>query len=448
MQTSTIVGISTSIGEAAIHMLRLSGPEACSIVNKIFKGKDITTMQSHTVAYGHIFDREDVIDEVLVSVFLPPRSYTKEPVVEISCHGGVTVLFLIENLLLKHGAVRARAGEFTERAFLNGRIDLVQAEAVMNVIEAGNIEELKLANANIKGKLSGKIADLRNDLLNVIAQIEVNIDYPEYEDVEQLIDEALMQILGDFLNKIETLIKEAQSGKTLSEGVNVVIIGRPNVGKSSILNYLLDYEKAIVTNIEGTTRDIIESKVRLGHVTLNLIDTAGIRKTEDVVEQIGVNRSREALEMADIVLFVLSDPDGYTLEDENLRKEITKPVITIVNKTDVSKNLIELMPNTIAFSTVEKFGKSALEDEITKHFPIFSKSSNTVAILANERQIGLLEKTREYIIEARQAIEGEMPLDLVLIDINTAWKKLGEIIGTESKDELLDALFTNFCLGK
>lgn len=447
----TIVGISTAIGEAAIHMVRLSGNEAISIADSVFRGKrKIKDMASHTVAYGKIYDLNNtVVDEVLLSVFLPPRTYTKEPVVEISCHGGVRVMFEIYELLKACGARSAEPGEFTKRAFLNGRIDLTQAEAVMGIIEAENRRTIQLANANLAGKLSEKIKQLQDEILTIIATIEVNIDYPEYDDVEELTQTKILEPLQMFDRQLAELIQEAQRGNKVSDGIKVALVGRPNVGKSSILNMLLEEDKAIVTEIAGTTRDIVEGQIRLGNFKLQLVDTAGIRETTDIVEKIGVERSRQAIENAELILFVLSQADGITDEDCQLEQMMEgKNIIYLLNKSDQQQGLEQVIPNGVVFSAVTHVGKKELEEQLNNLYPEFLETSGMKQILANERQLGLLHQCEVAINDALMMTERKEALDLIIVSLTEAWTFLGEVTGSISKDTLLDELFSKFCLGK
>lgn len=447
----TIVGISTAIGEAAIHMVRLSGTDAIRIVSSVFKSKEkLETMQSHTVAYGKIYDeKNEILDEVLVSVFLPPRTYTREPVVEISCHGGIRVMFEIYELLQKKGARKAEAGEFTKRAFLNGRIDLTQAEAVMNVIEAENRQSLRLANANLEGRLSREIQSLQADILNIIATIEVNIDYPEYDDVEEMTQTKIIEPLIVFKQRLADLLMRAQSGQKVNDGIRVALVGRPNVGKSSILNMLLEENRAIVTEVAGTTRDIVEGHLRLGPFKMQLVDTAGIRETDDIVEKIGVERSKKAIDEAELVLFVLSQADGFTEADAALQALMTnKKVITILNKSDIKDQLSMQFQEGILFSALENKGKKELAAQLGEMYPEFLEVASSQQILANERQVTLLQKSDEAIENTISgALSGEV-IDLLIVSLTEAWTRLAEVTGSVAKDDLLDELFSKFCLGK
>ncbi|MGL4663288.1 MAG: tRNA uridine-5-carboxymethylaminomethyl(34) synthesis GTPase MnmE [Culicoidibacterales bacterium] len=449
--SNTIVGISTAIGEAAIHMVRMSGDEAVKIADSVFRSKQkVSMMKSHTIAYGKIHDLDDtIIDEVLLSVFLPPRTYTKEPVVEISCHGGIRVMFEIYELLQKCGARKAEAGEFTKRAFLNGRIDLTQAEAVMGVIEAESRQTLRLANANLEGRLSKEILQLQEQVLSIIATIEVNIDYPEYDDVEEMTQTKILEPLITFQNQLHDLIQRAQGGKKVNDGIKVALVGRPNVGKSSILNMLLEENKAIVTEIAGTTRDIVEGSLRLGPFKLQLVDTAGIRETDDVVEKIGVERSKKAIEEAELVLFVLSQNEGFTEEDEQLQNLMNeKKVITLLNKSDQNRGLEHVFTDGLIFSAKENEGKTELVERLSFLYPEFLETSAKNQILANERQVALLQQSEQAIQDTIQnALLGD-GLDLLIVPLTEAWSYLGEITGSISKDGLLDELFSKFCLGK
>jgi len=336
----TIAAISTALGIGAISIVRISGDDAITIANKIFKGKDLTKVSSHTINYGHIIEGDNIIDEVLVSVMKGPRTYTQEDIVEINCHGGISTTNKVLELLLNNGARLAEPGEFTKRAFLNGRIDLIKADGIMNLINAKNEKTRSMSINQLSGKVSNLIKDLRSNLIQIISNIEVNIDYPEYEDIEVLTNEKILPDILNFKDKLLKIIKESEDGKLLNEGINVGIIGKPNVGKSSLLNALLEEEKAIVTNIEGTTRDIVEGKIQLGGLTLNIIDTAGIRQTDNIVEKIGVDKSLEIINTSDLIIFMLNNNEYLTKEEQELLSKIkNKPSIIVINKIDLDTKL-------------------------------------------------------------------------------------------------------------
>ena len=445
----TIVGISTAQAQGAVSIVRISGDDAVEIVNKIFKGKNLTKVKSHTVHYGHIYDKDQVIDEVLVSVFLAPRTYTKENVVEISCHGGLFVTNNIFELLVLNGARPAEAGEFTKRAFLNGRIDLTKAEAVMDVIEAESTASLKLANSALSGKISSFVSDKRTELLDIIATISVNIDYPEYDDVEELTNTDILPNLIKVKKEIDKTIEDSKNAKILKNGINTVIVGKPNVGKSSLLNALIKENKAIVTSIPGTTRDIVEATINLNNVTLNLIDTAGIRETTDIVEQIGVEKSKEMLNKADLVLFVLDGSRILEKEDEELL-ELTQDMccLKIVNKNDLEQVLNLGDEQYVSISTKNPLTIEVLEKAIIEKMKLHNIQNKDVTYISNSRQLEKLSLASSALDEALAIISENGQIDFVDIYIRKAWLYLGEIIGETSTDSLLDELFSKFCLGK
>lgn len=449
MNTDTIASISTALGQGAISIVRLSGDEAIEIVNKIFKGKDLTKVKSHTVHYGHIFYKGRQIDEVLVTVFRSPKTFTTEDIVEINCHGGVFVANKILETVLTAGARPANPGEFTERAFLHGRIDLTQAESVMDIIEAKSDLSLNLANKGLDGVIYELITDLRTDLLNIIAHIEVNIDYPEYDDVIELSNNIIKPDIIKLQDKINKLLEKANYGKIIKDGVKTAIIGRPNVGKSSLLNALLREERAIVTEIQGTTRDTVEGNINIGGIILNLIDTAGIREASDVVEKIGIDKAKKTIEEAELVLFVLDNNQGLTEEDKTLL-ELTKHKkrIVIINKTDLNNSLNHTFDNMVAISALHKTGIEDLEDMIRSMFLSGEINVTDQTYISNARHIAKLNETLDSLQDSIQAINDEMPIDMAEIDLKTAWQLLGEIIGDTSSTSLLDELFSKFCLGK
>ena len=449
----TIVGIATGFSKGAISIIRLSGDDAIRIANSVFKGKNLEKVDSHTVSYGHIIDykTKEQIDEVLVSVFKEPRTYTKENVVEINCHGGVFVTNQIYENLLLAGAKPAEPGEFTKRAFLNGRIDLTKAEAVMDIIDAENKNAVKLANAGLSGKISNTIRILRQDVVNILAVISVNIDYPEYDDVEELTNTELLPKLIEIKNYIETLLENSKSAKYLKEGINVAIIGKPNVGKSSLLNLLLGESRAIVTDIPGTTRDIIEAKVNINNVTLNLLDTAGIRNTSDIVEQIGVEKAKESISKADLVLMVIDTSQELDNEDLTLYNMVEqRPHILIGNKTDLeTKADLSLYNKELVYiSALKNEGLEKLEDKITE--VVFGEKGTIqdATYISNARQVAKLNDALNALNDAIEKCLEKEYVDIIDIHIREAYLALGEIIGDGSIDSLIDELFSKFCLGK
>lgn len=449
----TIIGISTALSKGAISIIRLSGDDAIKIVNKVFKGIDLSKVGPNTINYGHIvdFDSCQIIDEVLVSIFKAPKSYTKEDVVEINCHGGLFVTNKIYEQLVLLGARPSEPGEFTKRAFLSGRIDLTKAEAVMDVINAENSAALKIANSALNGKISTFVDQKRQELLDIIATISVNIDYPEYDDVEQLTNEDILPKLKTIKLELEDVLNNSKSAKLLKNGINTVIVGKPNVGKSSLLNTLIGENKAIVTNIPGTTRDIVEASINLGQVTLNLIDTAGIRITEDVVEKIGVEKSKEQINKADIILCVLDGSEPINEQDKEILNEIkNKCHLTIINKIDLEQkiNLGEVDDNVLFISTKNNNTIKELENKILETLNLNNLFNKDITYISNARQLEKINFAIKALDEALTTIENEATIDFVDIDIRKAWLYLGEIVGQTSTDNLLDELFSKFCLGK
>lgn len=448
----TIAAISTTLGVGAISIIRVSGSDAIKIVNSIFKGKDLKKVESHTISYGHIKDGDNLLDEVLVSVMKSPKTFTTEDIVEINCHGGIATTNKVLEAVLKNGARLAEPGEFTKRAFLNGRIDLSQAESTMDLINAKTESKRKAALNGLDGYVSKLIKNLRQEILEVLATIEVNIDYPEYEDIETMTNEKLKPKIENVIKKIEKIIKESENGKVLTSGIKTVIIGRPNVGKSSLLNRLLDEEKAIVTDIEGTTRDTVEGSITINGVMLDIIDTAGIRETNDIVEKIGVNKSYSLIESADLVIIVLNNNEKLTEEDKNILDYCkNKKVIVVINKSDLADK-IDISnityENIIRTNTVDLNGLDDLKDKIVELFNLEELTKEDYKYLNNVRQISLIKEARDILLESLNGINNATPVDLVEIDIKRAWEKLGEIIGATYTDELLDQLFSQFCLGK
>jgi tRNA modification GTPase len=449
MIKDTIAAISTALGQSAINIVRMSGDEAISIANSVFKGKDLNKAKSHTVHYGHIIDEETILDEVLISLFRAPKTFTTEDIIEINCHGGTYVARKILSLLLSKGARIANKGEFTERAFLNGRIDLTQAESVMDIIEAQSEMSLALANKGLDGAIYELVVSLRDQLLNLIAHIEVNIDYPEYDDVSTLTTELIQPEVETLVENINEILEKSEYGKIIKEGLKTAIIGRPNVGKSSLLNALLKEEKAIVTEIQGTTRDTIEGSINIGGIILNLIDTAGIRESDDIVERIGIDKAKAVIEEAELILFVLDQSEPLTEDDEKLL-ELTKHKqrIIIINKTDLSNKLQGTFDNSVEISARNKVGIQNLEHLIQEMFLKGEVNLSDETYLSNARQIAKLKEAKASLKDSLIAVEEQLPIDMVEIDLKNAWSLLGDIIGANSSTTLLDELFSKFCLGK
>jgi len=454
----TIAAIATPPGEGAISIVRLSGDDAVTLADQVFKGKDLTKVSSHTINYGHFIDPKtrEIIDEVMVSVLRAPKTFTREDTVEINCHGGIVPTNKILQVLLTNGARLAEPGEFTKRAFLHGRIDLAQAESVMDLIRAKTDRSMKAALNQLDGELSQLIRNLRQEILDVLAQVEVNIDYPEYDDVEEMTSKLLREKALDVCAKIEQLLVTARQGKILREGLATALVGRPNVGKSSLLNHLLHEDKAIVTDIAGTTRDVIEEYVNVLGVPLKLVDTAGIRETDDRVEKIGVERSRQALDRSDLVILLLNASEPLTTEDiELLQLTQDKKRIIVLNKMDLEPklDLNELYQyvdkaEVLKTSVLKNEGIRELEEHIATLFYGGIENSQTTVLVTNARHIALLEQAKVALEAVLTGLEQELPVDIVQIDMTRAWELLGEITGDSYQDELLDQLFSQFCLGK
>ena len=447
----TIAAISTALGVGAISIIRVSGDDSVKIVNKIFKGKDLTKVRSHTIHYGHIMEVETAVDEVLVSVMLSPKTFTTEDVVEINSHGGIATTNKVLELLLLNGARLAEPGEFTKRAFLNGRIDLIEADGIMNLISSKTENSRKLSMNQLTGKVTNDIKTLRQNLVEILSHIEVNIDYPEYEDIEELTTEKILPSLLTFKNDLQKIIKNSSDGKIINEGINIGIIGRPNVGKSSLLNALLEEEKAIVTDIEGTTRDIVEGKITLKGIIINFIDTAGIRETDNIVEKIGVEKSKKIINQCDLLILILNNNEVLSQEDKELISILKeKKHIILINKIDLENklDLTELPSNLLKISIKEKRGLEELKQRIVDIFNLEELETKDLTYLSDARSISLLKKSLVYIDEAIHSINQNEPIEIVEFNIKDAWESLGEIIGETYKEELLDELFSRFCLGK
>lgn len=444
---NTIAAISTPLGTGAISIIRMSGKDSISIINKIFT-KDLSNEKSHTIHYGKIIYNNEEIDEVLVSLMRSPKTFTKEDVIEINCHGGLSTTNKVLELLLNNGAVLASPGEFTKRAFLNGRIDLIEAQGIMDLIEAKTELARTQAMKELNGNLSNKIDLLREKLIEIISNIEVNIDYPEYEDINKVTNEQIYPKIKELIQEIDNLIASSEDGKIIKEGITIGIIGKPNVGKSSLLNAILEEEKAIVTDIEGTTRDTIEGTTIINGIACNFIDTAGIRNSNNIVEQIGVNKSKKIIDTCDLVLLVLNNNDIITKEEQELLEQIrNKPHIVIVNKIDLEQKL-ELNEECIKISIKEKKGLEQIKDKISEIFNLEKIKTQDMTYLSNARSISLLTKANNLLVSSLTNIENNYPIDIVEIDLKESWNTLGEIIGKTYTDELLDEMFQRFCLGK
>lgn len=447
----TICAISTALGVGAISIIRVSGDEAIDIVNKIFD-KDLTKKESHTINYGHIVYNGEIIDEVMVSIMKSPKTFTKEDIVEINSHGGVAVTNKVLEILLLGGARLAEPGEFTKRAFLNGRIDLVEAESIMDLIESKTETSRKLAISGMEGKVSKLVKNIIDNLVKVNANIEVNIDYPEYEDIEIVTKEKIEE-MSKYINKeLTKLLNESENGKLIKDGINTLILGRPNVGKSSILNKLIEEDKAIVTSVAGTTRDIVEGQIRVNGILLNIIDTAGVRETEDIVEKIGVEKSLSLVNDADLIILVFNNNEKLTDEDKKLL-EYTKEKkrIIVINKIDLENNLdISNLKNEriVKVSALKDSGIENLKNEINDMFNLEEINLGDFTYLSNSRQISLVKKAVEISKNLEEALNNDVPIDLLEIDIKEICEILGEIIGESYDDKLIDTLFSNFCLGK
>ena len=447
-----ICAISTALGVGAISIVRCSGPDVISIVNKIFKGTNLENVPSHTIHYGHIVDGYDVIDEVLVSVMRAPKTFTKEDVVEINCHGGISTTNKVLELLLVSGCRMATPGEFTKKAFLNGRIDLTEAEGIQELISSEGEEARKYAMNKVEGNLKNIIKSIREELVNLSAVLEVNYDYPEETDNPEMTYDLLSTKLKDIDTSLKSLVSSTENVQFVSNGIDLAIIGKPNVGKSSILNHLTNENKAIVTNIAGTTRDVVYGSIFLNGVKFNLIDTAGIRESDDLVEQIGVTRSKEAIMSSDLVVFVLNNNEPITKEElDVINTETSAKKIIFINKCDLEEkiNLDKLKDYTICYgNTVEANGLDSLKQTIIEMFNLDELKSKNYNYLSNARHIALVKEAVYAVENGIESAENGLPFEMISVDINEAYDLLGEIIGAVYKDELLDTLFSKFCLGK
>jgi tRNA modification GTPase len=446
----TIVGISTALGVGAISIVRLSGDEAIDVVSKIFSLKTINKKPSHTISYGHIVDNGNIVDEVMVSIMRAPKTFTKEDVVEINCHGGIATTTRVYELCIINGARAAEPGEFTKRAFLNGRIDLLEAESIMDLINSKTEEARKISMNGVNGNASSLIKSLRGKIIKTIANISANIDYPEYEDIEEVTYKMIKDNCDVLESEIKKIVEEGQIGQLLKEGIKTAIIGKPNVGKSSILNLLLSEEKAIVTDIAGTTRDNVEGLLNIGGITLNLIDTAGIRKTEDKVEKIGVDKSLNLISSVELILFVLNNNEKLTSEDLEIMAKIEdKNHIIIINKIDLEEKIdLKNLKNPVFMSASTKIGVNELVARIKSLFELDKIKSSDFNFVTNANAIAILKRIQANVCEIKRGIDMNVPIDMIEIDLRKIWQELGEIIGETYEEEYLDNLFKMFCLGK
>ena len=448
----TIVAISTKLGVGAISIIRVSGNNAIPLVNKVFRGKDLTKVDSHTINYGFINDGIEDIDEVLVSVMKAPKTFTREDIVEINCHGGISTTLKILDLLIEEGARRAEKGEFTKRAFLNGRIDLTEAEAVMDLIESKTDNSRKLALSSLEGSLKKYINSFRDKLKHVLANIEVNIDYPEYYDIEEVTKNELKEVITSLEKDLKNLVTKSEERQIIKNGIKTIIIGRPNVGKSSILNRFLKEDKAIVTDIEGTTRDIVEGSIIFDGIELSLIDTAGIRETDNLAEKIGVEKSISLIDKANLIIVVLNSSEELTDNDKFILDKVKdKNPIIVLNKNDL-KNKIDKskldFKHIVSTNTNTQDGIDSLKDEIKNMFKLEEINEDDYTYLANERQLSLAKQALKSLRDAKNSLENDEPVDIIEIDLKEVFDILGSITGESYSDELLDELFANFCVGK
>lgn len=447
----TIAAVATTVGESSINVIRISGKDSINVVNKIFS-KNLNNVETHTVHYGFILENNEKIDEVFVSVFLAPKSFTTENIVEISVHGGTTSVNKVMELVLSNGARLAEPGEFLKRAFLNGRIDLTQAEAVGDLINAQTESSRKMAIKGVDKQIYKVINNLKEKVLALIANIEVNIDYPEYEDAIVVTNDMIANSSVYIKEEINKLLKNSKKGLLIKNGLKIVIVGKPNVGKSSILNALLDENKAIVTNIKGTTRDIVTGALIIDGVKIDILDTAGIRETNDVVESIGVEKSIDAINEADLVLFVIDSESGFDKEDNEVLDKIRdKEVLVVYNKNDINKDYVceELKKYpSININTFEENMIELLKEKISEIFDLKSIAESNYTYISNARQIALLNKCLDIISDIENSLNFEVQVDLIEIDVKRLWETLSEITGEVNSDDLLNEIFSKFCLGK
>ena len=449
---STIAAISTAPGVGGIGIVRMSGDNCFEILDKFFVQKNkqkIENIKGYSIKYGIIMDNNEIIDEVLVSIMLAPKTFTKEDIVEINCHGGINTTNKVLELILSNGARLAEPGEFTKRAFLNGRIDLTQADGIMNLIEAKTDISRKMSINQLNGQVSNIIKDLRSQLVDIISNIEVNIDYPEYEDIEVVTNDTIYPQVLLIQQELTKIIKKSEDGKIINDGINIGIIGRPNVGKSSLLNTLLEEEKAIVTDIEGTTRDIVEGKIIINGIVCNIIDTAGIRETDNIVEQIGVTKSLNIINSSDLIIMILNNNEPITTEElELLAKIKNKNHIIVINKIDLENKLNIYIEDAIKISIKDNTGIEDIKNRISEIFNLDKISTSDMSYLSTARSISLLKQSLNKINECLNNITISTPIDIIELDLKECWNTLGEIIGETYTDELIDEIFSRFCLGK
>ena len=448
----TIAGVSTSLGVGAISIIRISGDKAIEIANEIFSSINLSNVPTHTIHYGHIHDKGKVIDEVLVSVMRSPKTFTTENIVEINCHGGIATTNKVLELVLNYGARLAAPGEFTKRALLNGRISLIEAEGIFDLINSKTEKARKIAINQVDGNVTKLINKLRKELLELLANIEVNIDYPEYEDVLVVTNEMIYKRMEKTKIQVHNLLKESENSKIIKEGIKTLIIGRPNVGKSSILNKLLDEEKAIVTNIAGTTRDAIEGTVNFEGILLHITDTAGVRKTDYIIEKIGVQKSIDLIDENDLIILVLNNNEIISDEDIDLiKRSEKKKTIIFINKNDLEKKTdIDLIKeyNVVEGNTLTTDGLNSLKKKIKELINLDQIEKSDFNYLTNARQISKLKEVLKVLVDIEKGLNNNEKVDMLEIDIKIIWEMLGEIIGENYSEELLDELFSQFCLGK
>lgn len=460
MSTNTIAAIGTALSNSGISIIRISGNKSLEIINKIFKTK--SEINPNTIIYGKIYDKNELIDDVLVSYFKAPKSFTGEDICEINCHGGNEVTREILSIVLENGAILAEPGEFSKRAFLNGKMDLSQAEAVINLINAKTKTEAKIASNQREGNISKKIKELREELIELLAHIEVSVDYPEY-DYEEVENDNVILILDKKINEIMELIRTYDHGKYIKQGINVAILGKPNVGKSSLLNSLAEYEKAIVTDIAGTTRDIVQETINLGDIILNISDTAGIRDTEDVIEKIGVEKSINILNETDFVIYMLNANLKLDEEDKNMISKIQNKgikFVVVINKIDETQksvfgifldelNEFNIKNEDVIFTSIKNNQNiDILKEKISEIFIKEDFDYEHELIITNSRHKDLLKKSIKYLEDAKEEIESGKPIDIISIFVKSATKTLGEIIGSDVSEDVINKIFEKFCLGK
>ncbi len=452
MINDTIVAISTKLGVGAISIIRVSGDNAIPLVNKVFRGKDLAKVDSHTINYGVINNGKEDIDEVLVTIMKAPKTFTREDIVEINCHGGIATTLSILDLLIEHGARQAEKGEFTKRAFLNGRIDLTEAESVMDLIESKTDNSRKLALSSLEGNLKKYINSFRDKLKHVLANIEVNIDYPEYYDIEEVTRKELKEVITSLEKDLKNLVTKSEERQIIKNGIKTIIIGRPNVGKSSILNRFLKEDKAIVTDIEGTTRDIVEGSIIFDGIELSLIDTAGIRDTDNLAEKIGVEKSLSLIDKANLIIVVLNSSEELIDNDKFILDKVKdKNPIIVLNKNDlpskIDKSKLDFK-HIVSTNTNTLDGIEPLKEEIKSMFKLSEIKEDDYTYLANERQLSLAKQALKSLGDAKKSLESDEPVDIIEIDLKEVFDILGSITGESYSDELLDELFANFCVGK